>query len=156
MKTSFMKKLILLTFCCSSLPLTAVFQNHSVQAATTHEKSYRQLKKINRTIDKKLYQDQFNQNVKDKLNWLDYVKSINYLKNDQLEIYVNDAFKKLKKDTRQEVINQAQLFAFTAASEYKSFSEKQYLDKLGALIFCYGDYLGRSEFMNNQDFIWNK
>ncbi len=65
------------------------------------------IKKINHTLNKLIYDfkehPQKQANFEEK-SWINYVKNVNYLKNNQLEIYVNRNFTKLSEKRRENIV----------------------------------------------------
>jgi len=94
--------------------------------------------------------------AKSKIYWSAFIKKINYLKNDQLEIYVTSEFRTLPEKDRQEIITRARVISLTCVDKFKGLTQNDYLEGLSSLIFCDGDYLGKTEYLNNSDIIWNK
>jgi len=93
---------------------------------------------------------------KSKTYWSAFIKKINYLKNDQLEIYVTSEFKTLSEKDRQEIITRARITSLTCVGKVKGLTQNDYLEGLSSLIFCEGDYLGKTEYLNNSEITWNK
>jgi len=88
--------------------------------------------------------------------WANFVQKINYLKNDQLEIYVTSNFKDLSEKNRTEIIDRARLLALTHVGDFKGLTEDEHLEGLSSLIFCEGNLLGKTEYLNHAELIWNK
>jgi len=143
------------------LLLTILPMSHTtvVEAEANHEikfvKAYNKLRKINQRLSHKLYEQQQNE-TKNSDDWFKFVKNIKFLKNNQVELYVTSSFKKLKSSQRENVVNQAQLFTLRIADELKGFDQTTYMDGLATIIFCDGGYVGRSKYLDNKEFTWNK
>lgn len=138
----------------------------SVKAASIDDsklnRSYKKFKKINLALNKDLYEKREkipmkSTKSKDNLDtsWPIFIKNIHYLKNNQLEIYVTDNFKKINANTRQTIINHVQRFSFNAIAEFKNFDEKDYTSPFHAFIFYDGSCLGHSKYLNDDEFVWN-
>lgn len=161
MKKGIMRSLVILTIALSFYTLPSNTALAEIEQEDSSSKTYNKLKKINQTLSSQLYEKQgylTNDNHSNDTNtdWLPFVKNIKYLKNNQLEIYVTSNFKKLKKSHRQEILLNAQSFTLRTIDKLKDFSQKDYMDGFSSLIFCNGDYLGRSKFLSNKDFIWHE
>lgn len=107
----------------------------------------------NRTLKNK-YQSTNEETLNLNRYWTTFIKKINYLKNDQLEIYVTADFKKLSQSKRSQIIEFTQQLALSQLDTFKAVSDLAYGESLAITIFCDGNYLGRSLFMNNKEFRW--
>lgn len=139
---------------CSSYP----WQTFTVQAATTNEKSdpvYGKLKKINQSLSQQLY-DLKLQQKKDHEKWSQFIKSIHYLQNKQVEIYVTESFNNLSAKKKHTIVSEAQLFTIRIADKIKNFDQRTYMDGLAVVVFCNGNYIGRSKYLENKDFTWKQ
>lgn len=117
-------------------------------------KAETKLRKVNQILSQKFYaKQQAHHNSHD---WSKFVKNLRLLKNDQIEIYVNSNFLKLKESQKQDLINQVQLFTIRTTDHLKNFSQATYLDGLATVVFCNGEYLGRSKYLENKEYIWYK
>ena len=134
---------------------TTIQVTTTVRAETKFTKNYNKISKINRNLTQKLYVRQHS-DEKDSNDWSKFVKNVKFLRNNQVEVYVNPNFKKLKTTQRQDVVNQAQLFTLRIADDVKNFDGSAYVDGLASIIFCDGSYLGRSNYLDNKNFNWNK
>ncbi|ALB29031.1 hypothetical protein [Companilactobacillus heilongjiangensis] len=143
------------------LLLTIIPMSHTtvVEAQANHEikfvKTYNKLRKINQKLSHKLYEEQ-QANTKSSEDWAKFVKNIKFLKNNQVELYVTSSFKELKSSQRENIVNQAQLFTLRIADSWKDFGQTTYMDGLATIIFCDGGYVGRSKYLDNKEFTWNK
>lgn len=161
-----MKKILLKTFLgFSILTSTGLFQPISVLANTdspTHKSSYAKLKDLNSTINQRLFDLREYPHKHDKTapkcnyHWFKYVTNINYLKNDQLEVYVTPKFQTLSEELRQEIIYHAQIFSLQLAEKNQKISATQYHEGLATIVFCDGNYLGRSHYLYNHELSWKK
>ncbi|MFC6177171.1 hypothetical protein ACFQAV_09980 [Companilactobacillus huachuanensis] len=131
----------------------------TVKADTNHEvklvKAYNKLRKINQKLSHQLYEQQQIE-ANDSNHWSKFVKNIKFLNNNQVEVYVTSSFKKLKSTQRENIVNQAQLFTLRIADSWKNFDKTTYMDGLATIIFCDGGYVGRSKYLDNKEFTWNK
>lgn len=138
----------------STIPVAAASESQS-----SYTKTYNKLKRINNNISHELYSKQVTDkkaHLDPNFAWTKFIKSIKYLKNNQVEVYVNDNFTKLKENARMNVIDNAQMFSLRIIDDIKSPSEETYIKGLATIIFCDGNYIGRSKFMSHKDFIWNR
>lgn len=153
---------ILLTISSEFSPTIVSASSTITHTDTRFNRSYNKLKKINQELLLKLSSEQTNSEINQKhkfnadLDWTKFIKNVRYLKNNQLEIYTNDNFKKLSNSHRQAVINVVQRFSFNIVSDFKNLPETTFTDGLAALIFWNGSCLGQSEYMNNKEFTWKK
>lgn len=90
-----------------------------------------------------------------KIYWTTFIKRINYLKNDQIEVYVTDEFKTLPHRKRVQIIESVQQLALSYLDDFKAVTPSRYSEGLATTVFCDGNYLGRSLFLDNKDFKWN-
>ncbi|HIY92705.1 hypothetical protein [Companilactobacillus sp. HBUAS56275] len=90
-----------------------------------------------------------------KIYWSTFINKINYLKNDQLEIYVTKEFKSLTHKKRAQIVDSVQRLALSHLEDFKAVTPYRSKTGLAASIFCDGDYLGRSLFLDNSNFKWN-
>ncbi|KRO00858.1 hypothetical protein [Companilactobacillus kimchiensis] len=172
MKKKFLKSIIIFSLSLTIFPITTNFSSLSVLATgiseNKHTKSYNSLKRINYVISERLYNKRGlitdNLSNKTKLksskdiadNWSKFIKKINYLKNNQIEIYVTSEFKSLNRKLREKIIIKAQLFSLKTVYEIKKFNQEKFLEGFATAIFCEGVYLGKTEYLNNSNIIWNK
>jgi hypothetical protein len=117
-------------------------------------KAENKLRKANQLLSQKFYTKQ--QSSHNSRDWFKFVKNLRLLKNNQIEIYVNNNFSKLKESQKQDLLNRAQLFVIRTTDQFKDFDQSAYLDGLSAVIFCDGEYLGRSKYLDNKDYVWYK
>lgn len=136
------------------ISIQAAVENESITAPHNErlKKSATTTEKINHAISQQLY------NKKTYLSghWTSFIRKINYLKNNQLEIYVTDSFKKISEKKQTKIINLVQHLSLDHVEELKGLSTVDYQAGLPTLIFCNGKLLGRSEFLNYKEFVWNK
>lgn len=157
MKTVHLQKIITLItlssilFGCSTTTIKAAKLDQQ-------ESKYNHLSKINHRLNKRLYKLQIEQkDFKDSSKnhkWAEFIRNINYLKNDQIEIYVNDKFKKLNMTSREHILTHVKTFSFETISKFHDFNETDYTEGLNILIYHYNEILGRSEFLNNKELVW--
>lgn len=153
MKKNAIRILILLGITLSTS--TSITASTTVLAQTDNKTETRinkedsKLRKVNQTLSRKLYTKHQAHH-----DWSKFIKNLRLLKNNQIEIYVNSNFLKLKEQQRQDIINQAQLFTIRTTDYFKDFDQAAYLEGLPTITFCNGNYLGRSKYLNNKEFIW--
>jgi len=102
---------------------------------------------INNSISHQLFKD-------DKQVWTKFIRKINYLKNNQLEIYVTTDFKNLSHDKRDEIISRVQQLSLISIEKFKGVSLTRHITGLPANIFCDSNFIGRTEFLNSKDLDW--
>ncbi|GEO56881.1 hypothetical protein LBO01_00100 [Companilactobacillus paralimentarius] len=90
-----------------------------------------------------------------KIYWSTFIKRINYLKNDQIEVYVTDEFKTLSHKKRAQIIESVQQLALSYLDDFKAVTPSKYSEGLAVTVFCGGNQFGRSLFLDNKDFKWN-
>jgi hypothetical protein len=83
-----------------------------------------------------------------------YVKNINYLKNNQLEIYVNPNFKKLSDKKREFIVATVQRISLSEVLKVLDISPNDYMEGLSSIIYLDGSRLGRSVFLNTKELKW--
>lgn len=129
---------------------------------TTPKSTHNKLRSLNLTLNQKLFDLREHPKTYDKVapkckyQWFKYVENINFLKNQQLEIYVTPKFQTLDEGTRKDIVYHAQMFSFQIAEKSQHLSATQYREGLAAIIFCEGNYLGRSQYLHNDEMIWKK
>ncbi len=125
----------------------------------------KRVKKINHLISKDLYKKDYlttekinnvKPSSKQNINhyWTTYIKKINYLKNNNLEIYVTSDFKQLSDSKRQDIIKKSEQLALIHIEKFRAVPESKYIDGLPATIFCDSSFLGRTEFLNSKEIAW--
>ncbi|MCV3762682.1 hypothetical protein OF389_07150 [Companilactobacillus farciminis] len=115
------------------------------------------IKKINYALNKKIYdfrEHPQKQNNTEENSWMTYVKNINYLKNNQLEIYVNSNFKKLNDKKREIIIATVQRISLSEVLNVLDISSNDYMEGLSSIIYLDGNRLGRSVFLNTKELKW--
>lgn len=128
------------------------------------EKFLNKVSKFNQALNKKLYKqiksadsptsiEQRGQHLNH--SWFTFINKINYLKNDQLEIYVNDDFKKLSDDKRAQVVDFVQQLTLANLDKIKGVNPITYNQGLSSAVFCDGKFLGRTLFLDHKNFLWN-
>ena len=131
-----------------------------VQAADQNmsrsNKAYQRLKRINHTLSQQLYAKQTDSKKDTDFEWTKFIKNIKYLKNNQLEVYVNDNFKKESEKNRADIIEKVQLFSLRIVDNYRDSNPDDYINGLAAIVFYNGSCIGHSRFLSNKNFIWNK
>ena len=90
-----------------------------------------------------------------KIYWTTFIKRINYLKNDQIEVYVTEEFKILPHKKRVQIIESVQQLVLTYLDNFKAVTPSRYSEGLATTIFCDENHLGRSLFLDNKNFKWN-
>lgn len=130
--------------------------NLSIEEKRDHHLSNK-IKKINHALNKKIYD--FREHPQKKNNpeedsWMIYIKNINYLKNNQLEIYVNPNFKKLSDKKRELIVDTVQRISLSEVLKVLDISSDDYMEGLSSIIYLDGNRLGRSVFLNTKELKW--
>ena len=130
--------------------------NLSIEEKRDHHLSNK-IKKINHALNKKIYD--FREHPQKKNNpeedsWMIYIKNINYLKNNQLEIYVNPNFKKLSDKKRELIVDTVQRISLSEVLKVLDITSDDYMEGLSSIIYLDGNRLGRSVFLNTKEFKW--
>ena len=115
------------------------------------------IKKINHALNKRIYD--FKEHPHKQLNteensWMTYVKNVNYLKNNQLEIYVNRDFKKLDDKKRETIVTTVQRISLSEVLKVLDISSEDYMEGLSSIIYYDSHCLGRSVFLNTKELKW--
>lgn len=166
--------LILITLSISmftnlAIPVMAATDTSDHYDELRAEKFFNKIKGFNERLNKYLTDEKelaihrFKANSKSTVNksgnlkiyWSTFIKRINYLKNDQIEVYVTDEFKALSHKKRAQIIESIQQLVLSYLDDFKAVTPTRYSEGLSAIIFCDGNYFGRSLFLDNKDFKWN-